>query len=840
MKTRFSQGRRSFLKGASLVGGSALFMSTATLAQSLSTSNSTLTVSSAVFMGEKRVPVMCRMCAQTCPAFAVVKNGEVIRIENNPVNKYAGVCGRGRAGLAALYSEDRIKTPLIRTGERGEGQFRPATWNEALDRVAASIKKLQDNNQIENLYYFYRYSSAPMFDKSFFHLLGTNNIVDYADTCWKSTAFAQQMVFGKGGAGAFTSDWEHSKYGVMIGKNPGGAVIGYGWSKLFANAQKNGVPFTIVDPRRPNELGQSYAEWQPIRPGTDSSFLMAVMQTLVKANKVNWASLAEKTNADMLVNAETFAPIDATPNYYVFDKQAQQIVNKADAKESEFNGEWDFNGQKVTTAWAAWSQSLLALSMDELTKECGIKQEQVESIANRLADAMPQCFVEVGYRFARHSSDLRSQLAALQLNLLLGTFGEKGGILVNKNAELGAPLIAPPSSAQSFTKWFNQNETDSWGVNTESHRALVANAYHQDIPMKPEMIFLWGNNLLGGATGGADIAAMLKGVSDVVAVSPFWNDTLMFADVILPDCTYLERDELLGADYKTLVPVVGVHKKAIDPLHDSKPGYWILTELAKRVFSDSDYQTYFADIAENGLDGAKRKQLAGIQGITDEERKTLPTSLEALEEAGGWSGFETKHPLVAATPTQRYEIFSTQLFNFWSSMKADAPDYAYIDHASPLNVQLPPRWIADHGEVKGNEFIPVTGFSPLGSFTGAQAKDNAILHFLQNETHFSSVFINTKRANELGLKSGDKVAVWSKDDKSDQQIATVEPRQTIHPDVIFSYFCAGKGLYGPDNKFTFAPQDGINPNQFGHTRLAPGVKTHTPQDVVLKIERIHA
>lgn len=226
-------------------------MPATSLANSISSSNSTLNVSSAVFMGEKRIPVMCRMCAQMCPAFAVVIDGQVVRIENNPINKYAGVCGRGRAGLAALYSQDRIKTPLIRTGERGRGEFRPASWDEALNRVADSINELKSQDKIERLYYLYRYSSAPLYDKSWFHLLGTNNIVDYADTCWKSTAFAQQMVFGKGGAGAFTSDWENAKYGVIIGKNPGGAVIGYGWSKLFANAQKNGVPFTIVDPRRP-------------------------------------------------------------------------------------------------------------------------------------------------------------------------------------------------------------------------------------------------------------------------------------------------------------------------------------------------------------------------------------------------------------------------------------------------------------------------------------------------------------------------------------------------------------------------------------------------------------
>lgn len=840
MKSNVSHSRRSFLKGASLLGGSALLMPTTSFANPLSSVNPSITVSSAVFMGEKRVPIMCRMCAQMCPAFAVVKQDQVIRVENNPINKYAGVCGRGRAGLAALYSQDRIKTPLIRTGKRGSGEFRPASWEEALDRVAGSIQKLQQQNKIEQLYYMYRYTSAPLFDKSYFHLLGTNNIVDYADTCWKSTAFAQQMIFGKGGAGAFTSDWENAKYGVMIGKNPGGAVIGYGWSKLFSNAQQKGVPFTVVDPRRPNELGQAYSDWLPVRPGTDSAFLMAVMQTLVKGNEVNWAYLADKTNADMLLDAETFEPIDASSNYWVYDSVAQNVVRKQQVQKSEFHGQWQFNGKTVTPAWAVWSKSLLDLDLDALVKECGISQAQVEKVAQQLGATMPNCFVEVGYRFARHSSDLRTQLAVLQLNLLLGSFGAKGGIRVNKNAKLGAANIAPASSAMSFTKWFNQNDQDSWGVNSESHRSLVAKAYHQDIPHKPEMLFLWGNNLLGGATGGVDIASMLETIPDVVGVSPFWNDTLMYADVILPDCTYFERDEPLGADYKTLVPVIGVHKKAIEPLFESKPGYWILTQLAKRTLSESNYQTYFADLAENGLETCKKQQLAGIAGLTEAERATLPKSIEALEAAGGWSGFDDNHPLTSATSTQRYELFSVQLFNTWKGLKQNHPDYEFIEHASPLNVQLPPRWVQEQDTMKNNEFVPVTGFSPLGSFTGAQAKDNAILHHIQQATHFSHVFINTQRAKDLGLKSGDEVAVWSKDDKSDLQTAVLETRQTVHPEVVFSYFCAGNGIYGPKQKLTYAAKNGINVNQFGHIRLAPGVKTHTPQDIVLKIERIHA
>ena len=99
--------RRSFLKAAPAIGVSA------TLHQDANASP--LRVPSAEYGREKAVPVLCQMCAQFCPANAFVKDGKVIRMEASPVHEYKGICGRSRAVVGALYSDDRITTPLIRT-----------------------------------------------------------------------------------------------------------------------------------------------------------------------------------------------------------------------------------------------------------------------------------------------------------------------------------------------------------------------------------------------------------------------------------------------------------------------------------------------------------------------------------------------------------------------------------------------------------------------------------------------------------------------------------------------------------------------------------------------------
>ncbi|MBW2193794.1 MAG: molybdopterin-dependent oxidoreductase, partial [Deltaproteobacteria bacterium] len=141
--------RRSFLKAASTVGISAV--STTPFSEAHA---APLRVPSAEYGREKKVPVLCQMCAQFCPANAYVKDGKVIRMEASPVHEYKAICGRSRAAVGALYNDDRITTPLIRTGARGEGKFRQATWEEALDLIGEKLKKLRDDGEPEKVVLF--------------------------------------------------------------------------------------------------------------------------------------------------------------------------------------------------------------------------------------------------------------------------------------------------------------------------------------------------------------------------------------------------------------------------------------------------------------------------------------------------------------------------------------------------------------------------------------------------------------------------------------------------------------------------------------------------------------
>src|SRR5512143_3077955 len=91
--------------------------------------------------GDGYIPSMCEMCVWRCGLIARVVNGRVVKLDGNPDHPHSKghLCVRGQSGLMNTYDPDRVLTPLIRGGQRGEGKFRKASWDEALDLTASKM-----------------------------------------------------------------------------------------------------------------------------------------------------------------------------------------------------------------------------------------------------------------------------------------------------------------------------------------------------------------------------------------------------------------------------------------------------------------------------------------------------------------------------------------------------------------------------------------------------------------------------------------------------------------------------------------------------------------------------
>ncbi|MGA1863122.1 molybdopterin-dependent oxidoreductase [Deferribacter thermophilus] len=829
--------RRNFLK---------LGVASAISSNLLSIQKSYASVSPVDFGVEKKVPVLCRMCAQFCPMLAVVLDGRVIRIESNKHTPHSGICARGRSAMGALYNPDRVKYPLIRVGKRGEGKFRRATWDEALNMIASKLKELKRNNEEHLVAFLPRFNSAPEMDKQFFKIYGTPNIVGYGDTCFGNSLIVSfGAIFGGkedhgvpgGGTGALTPDYENAKYGLLINRNPGGGLVTFPWGVMFGRGKRNGLKVTVVDPRKPSEAGESLTDWLPIRPGTDLAFLLALSHLILTNDSYNKEFLMKYTNAAMLVDSEgkpvyTEHTDDKHFDYLVFDEADKSFKLSHLAQKPALLGSFEYNGQKVKTALTVLKESSVQYTPEWAEKITSIPAAKIRQVAENLVKNSPQVFIERGYRSVRYLNSMEEKKVILMLNVLLGNIGAKGGMIIQRKVETASYLKTPKPKTKSISIYYRDIDEFSL-INTSDYRRIFIKSLLDEKPYKCKMAVFWGQNIIGGSTGGEEIIKALEKLEMIVAVTPFFNETALYADIIIPDAMFLERDEAIRTKFKTPYPVVAVHKKAVDPLFEAKDGYWIVLELAKRVFDEETYDKYFKEFEEKGIKSIWEKQLSHLKGLDEKEKSEF--SISSLFEKGVWTG-HIKYGVKAKTKSKKIELYSTFLQKKYLEMKPKNEKLSLL--LDPKFKYVDPYWRTFKNNLGSDEFVPVTGFNPLSSFTGAQTRNNPILKVIGEMVDWDAVYINKEKGEKLGLKDGDMVEIFNIERPHLATLAKVKLVEHVHPDAMFSYYGVGAGYYKKYNNFlTYAPKYGFNPNHIGNFNFAPLDGGQLAQDFIVKIRR---
>ena len=843
--------RRDFLKGtvATVLGGNLL---AATQAEAK-------TVTHADFGIEKKVPLLCRMCAQFCPMLATVRDGRIVRMEANMGTPYGGICGRGRAAMGALYDPDRIKTPLIRVGERGEGKFRRASWDEALDLVASKLKTLALENDQKAVAFLPRFNSAPEIDSNFFKIYGTPNIVGYGDVCFGNglTVGLSAVVGGnlasgipEQSTGAISPDYEHAKYGVLLQRNPGGALVCHAWGTMFGMGKRNGLEVYVVDPRKPSEAGETDAHWVPIRPGTDGPFLLGLMHEIFKNNYFDAAYLAKHTNSDMLIDTLTGLPVKTRILEKEEKGKKEEILDYFVASETGFGFKSEtptsllFGAHTLEIEGKTFTcKSALQMMKDEVAQyspewtqeQTTIPAQTIKDIAKKLNVTKPACFIERGYRSERYASSLREKLLITQINVLLGAFGVKGGVFYNRSVKTSSYMQAPKVKDPSISKYYLKNDPDAIFMSDKHYRRTWVKTLLSEKPYKQKVAIFSGQNLVGGSSGSKEIVQGLLSLEMIVAISPFLNETIMYADIVLPDCTFMERDEAINTSYKTPIPTLGVNRKAVEPLYESKDGYWIIMQLAKRTLSPEVFEQYFGEFEREGMMSIWKKQYSKLSGLNEKEMATIPP-LESILNGRVWAGEKHYGIRAKGTPTGKLELYSTFLANKHAELLAT--NFKYAEYASPLPVYNKPFWLEQKNALGKNEFIPITGFHPLGSFTGQQTKNNTLLKTINETTQTDAVFINAKKGLALGLKTNDLVEIINIERPEMVSISKVILSEVVHPDALFCYYGTGAGYYKNMTKsLRNVSKLGFNPNHIANFTFNPLTTGMPAQDFIVSIRK---
>ncbi|CAH0277157.1 molybdopterin oxidoreductase family protein [Peribacillus sp. Bi134] len=242
-------------------------------------------------------PSVCSLdCPDQCGLLLHKKDGKIIKVQgdpDHPVTK-GNICNKVRNMTARLYDPNRLKQPLKRIGQKGEGKFAPISWEEAIDTITSKWKDLIDMHGPENIlpYSFYGNMgnlSAEGMDRRFFHRLGASMLERSICNAAGSVGYSYTM------GGSFGTDPEetiHTKLFIMWGINA--VSTNMHQVTLAQQARKNGAKVVVIDVHK-NQTGK-WADWFiPILPGTDSALALGLMHILYAENLVDQAFLDEYT-----------------------------------------------------------------------------------------------------------------------------------------------------------------------------------------------------------------------------------------------------------------------------------------------------------------------------------------------------------------------------------------------------------------------------------------------------------------------------------------------------------------------------------------------------------------
>ena len=220
-------------------------------------------------------------CGGACLLRVHTKDGAVTRIDtdDNPEETQLRACLRGRSYRQRVYDPDRLKYPMRRVGERGEGKFERISWDEALDTVASELNRVRSTYGPSAVHFLsgggdHMHLHTPAQMKQLLAMTG-----GYTDRwgchSFEGGLFASLATYGTLRSRNNLDDLLNSRLIIMWGWDPSNTIHETNCSWYLIQAKEKGTKFISVDPRYTNSTAILAEQWIPIIPGTDTAMLTA-------------------------------------------------------------------------------------------------------------------------------------------------------------------------------------------------------------------------------------------------------------------------------------------------------------------------------------------------------------------------------------------------------------------------------------------------------------------------------------------------------------------------------------------------------------------------------------
>jgi anaerobic dimethyl sulfoxide reductase subunit A len=655
-------------------------------------------------------------CGGTCFLRVHVRDNKITRIETDDGEEpQKRACLRGRAYRQRVYAPERTQYPLKRVGERGEGKFERITWDEALETTAKGLKRIYEAYGPEAVVLVSSGGDTAWLHSGDLTARLLIRMGGYTAT-WGfqshgGAVYAMVSTFGTPFTNNSPDDLLNSRLIIMWGWNPAVSIYDNNTSWYMMQAKEKGIRIISVDPRYTPSAAVLAHQWIPIRPGTDAAML----------NSMAYVMLANEIYDKAFVARYTVG----------FDRFKEYILGTNDHIPK-------------TPAWAE--------------KITGVPAATIRDLAVEYATTKPAALID-GMAPGRTAFGEQFHRSAYALTAMTGNIGIHGGNAAHMTrtspggsynwARMGPPAGArmkggpnpvdtdAPSRKYSLPAYetFWKGWTSSKRINRYHLPEAILKGRAAGYPADYKMLYIVNASFMTQYPNTNKVIRALKALDFVVVQEQFMSPTAMYADVLLPTNTFLERNDVTvgGA-----APFYGYMNKAVEPLYESRSHLEIAVELAKKLgitdFTDKTEEEWIQEIVR-GIDDIpdygtfKEKAIHLIERT--EPRVSFMKEIQDPEH----------NPF--PTPSGKIEIYSEQLATMENPLLPAVPSYieTWESRNDPLAKTYPLQLITTHFKRRAHSTFETIPWL--------------------RELEAQAIWMNTVDADERSIKNGDHVRIFN-------------------------------------------------------------------------------
>lgn len=487
----------------------------------------------------------CGYCAVGC-RFDLYSDGEEILAarptaeEDAPVNGIS-TCVKGKFGYNFVNSDDRLTTPLVRDEN---GEFREATWDEALARVAEGLGEIKAEHGGQALSVIA--SSKATNEENYLmgkfarQVLNTNSVDNCNRLCHSSTVAGLAQTYGYGAASVSIEDLETTDCYLITGSNTTEAhpVIG---TRIKQNV-RDGADLLVFDPREV-QIAEYATQYSRVQPGYDAVWINGITRYLIENDLYDEAFIAERT-----------------------------------------------------TGFEDVKEAVAEFTPDRVEEVTGVPHKEIKTAAETIAEA-DTCVFGWTLGLTEHSHGTENVIAMANLAAITGNLGKPGtGVSPfrgQNNVQGGGGDMGPlpdnfPGYQDIADDEIRAKFEDAWECEISPEYGYYTTqmflaADDDDV----RGMYIIGENAALSEPGINHAGNVLESLDFLVVQDLFVNETAEYADVVLPACSFVEKTGTFTNTDRTVQMV----KQVMEPKGASRPDWKILQDLAHRMGREWDYDS---------------------------------------------------------------------------------------------------------------------------------------------------------------------------------------------------------------------------------------------------------